>query len=115
MFETRISSLLGKITVLFVICCFSLPAHAKYGGGTGTPGDPYQIRDANDMQSIGADSNDWDKHFILMADIDLGQFDGKDGRDEFNVVGEYYYDGGWVEHPFTGVFAGNGHTISNFV
>jgi hypothetical protein len=46
-----------------------------------------------------------------MADIDLGQFTGT----EYNIIGERYYDEGWVEHPFTGVFDGNGHTISNFI
>ncbi len=59
------------------------------------------------MQAIGADANDWDKHFMLMADIDLSQFDGRDGREKFNVIGEY-------ANPFTGVFDGNDHTISNF-
>ena len=54
----RISSPLGEITVFVVICCCCLPAQGKYGGGTGEPTDPYQIRDANHMQAIGADSND---------------------------------------------------------
>jgi hypothetical protein len=55
------------------------------------------------MQAIGADANNWDKCFKLMADIDLGQFTG----DEFNIIGN-------GDNPFTGVFDGNGHTISNF-
>jgi hypothetical protein len=104
---TRKSNLLGKITVLFVICCCCLPAQGKYGGGTGGPNDPYLIYDANQMNAIGADSNDWDKHFKLMADIDLGQFDGKEGREKFNVIGDSI-------KAFTGVFDGNDHTISNF-
>ena len=113
MSETRNSSLLGKITVLVVICCCCLSVQAKYGGGTGEPNDPYQIRDANHMQAIGADANDWDKHFKLMADIDLGQFDGKEGREEFNVIGYYIYNPHDL-NPFVGVFDGNGHTILNF-
>ena len=79
-------------------------ALAKYGGGSGTFEDPYLIRDANHMQAIGADANDWDKHFKLMADIDLSGFTGT----EFNIIGIYYFD------PFSGVFEGNGHTVSNF-
>ena len=78
-----------------------------YSGGTGTAEDPYQIGTAEDMQAIGTDPNNWDKHFVLIADIDLGQFDGKDGREKFNVIGTDY------DHPFTGVFDGNGHMISN--
>ena len=105
MCETRNSRLWGKITVLLIICC-CLPAQAKYGGGSGTPADPYLIYDANHMQAIGADAHDWDKHFKLKADIDLGQFDGKEGRERFNIIG--------TGDPFWGVFDGNDHTISNF-
>ena len=106
MIGTRNSSLFGKITVLFVICCCSLSAHAKYGGGSGRSNNPYLIFDANQMNAIGADSNDWNKykHFKLMADIDLSSITGT-----FNIIGKYY-----TEKPFKGVFDGNGHTISNF-
>jgi hypothetical protein len=38
-----------------------------------------------------------------MADIDLRQFDGREGREKFNIIAS-----------FSGVFDGNGHTISNF-
>ena len=94
MCEMRNSCLLGKITVLVVICCFCLPAQAKYGGGTGEPDDPYLIYDANQMNAIGVDSNDWDKNFVLIADINLSGFTGT----RFNII--------W---NFTGVFDGNGH------
>ncbi|MHC4546356.1 MAG: GLUG motif-containing protein [Planctomycetota bacterium] len=80
-----------------------IPEPPKYGGGSGTPEDPYQIRDANHMQAIGTDANDWDKHFKLMADIDLSGYTGT----EFNIIGNN-------SNPFTGVFDGNDHTISNF-
>lgn len=101
---TGISNLLGKITVLLIICCCGLPAQAKYGGGTGEPNDPYQIRDANHMQAIGVNANDWAKSFKLMADVDLGQFTGM----EFNIIGPDF------KNPFEGIFDGNGHTIANF-
>ncbi|MHC4545655.1 MAG: GLUG motif-containing protein [Planctomycetota bacterium] len=103
MCETRISSLLGKITILFVICGFCLPAQAKYGGGSGTADDPYLILMAEHMNAIGADSNDWDRHFKLMDDIDLSTFAGT----SFNIIGT-------TDNPFAGTFDGNGHTISNF-
>jgi hypothetical protein len=106
---TRISKLLIQFTILFICSC-SLSAQAKYGGGSGTPEDPYQIRDANHMQAIGTDSNDWDKHFKLMADIDLGEYMG----DEFNIIGKYVDVFSPDNKPFTGVFDGNGHTLSNF-
>jgi hypothetical protein len=106
----RISSLLGKIAVLFVIYCSCLPVQAKYGGGSGTSDYPYLIYDANQMNAIGADQSDWDKNFKLMADINLIAFTGN----SFNIIGERYYDSRWIRHPFTGVFDGNGHMISNF-
>jgi hypothetical protein len=45
--------------------------HAKYGGGTGEPNDPYLIYTTEQMNTISIDPNDWDKHLRLMADIDL--------------------------------------------
>ncbi len=83
-------------------------ANKKYGGGSGEPNYPYLIYTAEQMNAIGAEPNDWDKHFKLMADIDLSGFMGTD----FNIIGD------WVDprdnKPFTGVFDGNVHTISNF-
>jgi hypothetical protein len=99
---TRISSLWGRIILIVIVGC-SLSAQAKYGGGSGTPENPYQIWDANHMQAIGVDANDWDNQFKLMADIDLSVFTGT----EFNIIGS-------SSKPFTGVFDGAGHTISNF-
>ncbi|MHC4656403.1 MAG: hypothetical protein ACYS91_15520, partial [Planctomycetota bacterium] len=49
------------ISALIVMCFFGLPTQAKYGGGSGTAGDPYRIYNAGQMNAIGADSNDWDK------------------------------------------------------
>ena len=43
---------MGSALIVIVGC--SLSAQGKYGGGSGTPEDPYQIRDANHMQAIGA-------------------------------------------------------------
>jgi hypothetical protein len=62
--------------VVWGLCFFALPAHAKYGGGTGEPNNPYLIYTAEQMNAIGADANDWDKHFKLMADIDLSSYTG---------------------------------------
>ena len=95
------------VSVLIVMCVFSLPAGAKYGGGSGTAEDPYLIYDANQMNDIGANSGDWDGHFKLMADIDLSDYNGT----KFNLIGEYIDQ---FRNPFEGVFDGNGHTISNF-
>ena len=89
--------------VVLGLCFFTLPAQAKYGGGTGEPNNPYLIYTAEQMNAIGADANDWDKHFKLMDDIDLASFTGT----AFNIIGDR-------DNPFTGVLDGNGHIISNF-
>ena len=98
----------GKLTmpllVFAFICIYSVQAQGQYGGGTGEPNNPYLISTPAQMNAIGADSNDWDKHFKLMADIDLSGYTGT----SFFIIGIYRYN------PFTGVFDGNGHTISNF-
>jgi hypothetical protein len=74
-----------------------------YSGGTGTEQDPYLISSATDMNEIGAEPNDWDKYFALTADIDLSSFMGT----QFNIIGN-------DSNAFTGVFDGNGWTVSNF-
>jgi hypothetical protein len=104
------SRILRTISLLITILSLSISAQAQYGGGTGEPNDPYLIYTAEQMNEIGTNVNDLDKHFILTADIDLSGYTGE----EFNIIGERYYESGWVERPFTGVFDGNGHTVSNF-
>jgi len=87
------------VSLFLVILYFSgLPAQAQYGGGTGEPNDPYLIYTAEQMNAIGAEPNDWDKHFKLMADINLSAYTGT----QFNTIGINYHFG------FTGVFDGNG-------
>lgn len=82
---------------------FAFPAAADYGGGDGTAQAPYRIVTAEQLNTIGTRPEDWDKHFALMADIDLSEH----GPTPFNVIGTP--DAG----PFTGVFDGNGKVISN--
>ena len=90
------------------VCLLAPPAQAKYGGGSGTADDPYLICTPDDMNAIGADPNDWGKCFKLTADINLAAYTGE----SFNMIG-YYVE--WDDRkPFTGVFDGNGHTISGF-
>ena len=105
MVAARRAQILWTIPVLMAVFLLSVPARAKYGGGTGEPNDPYLIATAEQMNAIGAEPNDWDKHFRLTADIDLGGYTGTD----FNIIAPY--DG---DTAFTGVFDGNAHTISNF-
>jgi hypothetical protein len=102
----------GKLTIplliLLAICFSALPAQAQYGGGSGTANDPYLIYTAEEMNAVGTNGSDWNKHFKLMGDIDLADYTGAD----INIIGQYTsYDN---NNPFTGVFDGNDCTISNF-
>ena len=91
--------------------------------GEGTQENPYLIFTPEDLNMLGLAMCDLNKHFRLMADIDLSGFDGREGRPAFNIIApgkEVVYDDGYCwgsycqGHPFTGVFDGNGHTIWNF-
>jgi hypothetical protein len=103
------------IPLLIAVCLVSIRAYAKYDGGSGTADDPYQIATAADLIALGEDPNDYDKHFILTADIDLDP--NLPGRKVFDKAviapdtdaGEDYFQG----TGFTGVFDGNDHTISH--
>lgn len=77
---------------------------AKYSGGSGTEADPYQISTVADWQELMNTSTDWDKSFIMTADIDLAGL----SETQYNPIGDYY------DTPFTGNFCGNNHVIRNF-
>jgi hypothetical protein len=107
MADVRRSPILRTIPFLIAVCFVALPAQAKYSGGTGEPNDPYQIATAADLIALGETPEDYDKHFILTADIDLDP----------NLPGGKVFDKaviapGW-EAPFAGVFDGQRHTISH--
>ena len=93
-----------KITLIAIICLTVNLYAGTYSGGTGEVDDPYLIETAEDMQEIGANSDDWSSHFEMVNDINLAQYT----ETQFNVIGVPY-----TPH-FTGVFDGNNYTISNF-
>jgi len=81
-----------------------------YSGGSGTQAYPYRIATAPDWQTLMNTSGDWDKHFILVNDVNLAEYAWM----EFETIGKYY---GWNDsnnEPFTGVFDGNDNAIWNF-
>jgi hypothetical protein len=83
--------------------------HSKYGGGTGEPNTPYLIYTAQHLNAISAEPNDWNKHFKLITDIDLSSYSydcAPIAPDTNNT------EIGFQGISFTGVFDGNGHTIS---
>jgi len=81
-----------------------------YSGGAGTEQDPYQIANKSDLLYLGAHAGNYDKHFILVSDIDLaGELFNKAVIAPDLTGGDYVYQG----TRFTGYFNGNGHVINN--
>ena len=98
------------LIVILTISLFVSSAQAQYGGGTGEPNNPYLIYTSGQMNAIGTEPNDWDKQFKLMADIDLAGF----SYDRAVIAPDMDPDkSGFQEPSFTGVFDGNGYSISH--
>jgi hypothetical protein len=70
--------------------------------GQGTVAEPYRVDTADQLILLSRASELWDRHFVLGADIDLDP--NLPGRRVFSQA---------VIQVFSGVFDGNGHTISH--
>jgi len=95
---------------VFLLTLVAFPAYAKYGGGSGTAEDPYKIATAEHLILLGETREDYDKHFILTADIDLA---GHVFDKAVIAPAQLSNMGGPLGTAFTGVFDGNNHTISH--
>ncbi|HNS19594.1 MAG TPA: thioredoxin [Sedimentisphaerales bacterium] len=111
----KIVHTVAQMAAIGVFLVIVSTATAKYSGGTGEPNDPYQIATAADLIALGEMPDDYGKHFILTADIDLDP----------NLPGGKVFDkaviapcrgAGWgdfVGVPFAGILDGNGYSISH--
>ena len=102
----------------FFVFTLDAVAEREYGGGSGEPNDPYQIATAADLILLGESLEDYDKHFVLVADIDLDpNLPGSKVFDKAVVASGdlQWFDKlrGFQGTPFAGVFDGSGHTISH--
>ena len=86
--------------ILTAVLCISGNLLA-YSGGTGEPNNPYRIRTVADWQTLMGTSADWNKRFLLIADV--------------NLAGVILTPVGNSSKNFTGVFDGNDNIISNAV
>jgi len=111
-FQNDLVHLMGQTTppansADFFIFNLDATAQRKYNGGTGEPNDPYQIATAEDLILLGESTEDYDKHFILTADIDLDP----------NLPSRKVFDKAVIAREgsgsFTGVLDGNVHVISH--
>jgi hypothetical protein len=97
-------AIIAFLTLAAISPCLAI---AKYSGGTGEPNTPYQIANVADLLTLGADINDYNKCFIMTADLDLDPC--LPGGQVFTtaVIGRVR------EYGFIGVFDGAGHKITN--
>ncbi|MHC4154798.1 MAG: GLUG motif-containing protein [Planctomycetota bacterium] len=90
-----------------------LSSQDPYSGGDGSPENPFQMATAGDIEQLSATFMDWEENFILVDDINAAGYVYARAPIGFH----YYDDSGWgqilVEIPFSGVFDGNNHKISN--
>lgn len=94
----------------------SVPVWAACEGGTGTPDDPYQIATAAQLISIGGDLDALEKHFVLVADIDLDPaLPGGRTFDRAPLDWPMRMGASVTRLPFNGVFDGAGHVIRSMV
>ncbi len=86
--------------VIAVLMVWSSSACLGYTGGSGTPEDPYQIATKDDLLELAGAAGDYNKSFILTADIDMG--------------GQIFTEAIIGETGFAGTFDGNRHKITNY-
>ncbi|MGD0077294.1 MAG: GLUG motif-containing protein [Sedimentisphaerales bacterium] len=99
------------ISTILVILAVSTSAQAKYSGGSGDPNTPYQIANVADLMILAADINDYNKCFIMTADINMaGQTFGT-----AIIAQDTSISDGFQGTSFTGNFDGNSHKITNFI
>ena len=108
----------GTPVVLLVLMLCTGAAAVDFAGGTGEPNDPYQIATFEQLLAMDDDPNLYDRHFALVADINLDP----------DLPGGKIFSGpvlspwgistgrrGGRGAPFAGSLDGNGHAISNIV
>jgi hypothetical protein len=85
---------MGMLGLLLAGVLSGSDLYASYGGGAGTPGNPYIISMAGHLATLSTTPGDWGSCFRLTADVSAGSY--------VPVT------------VFTGVFDGNGYSISGF-
>jgi hypothetical protein len=109
----RISNLLGKITILFVICYLVMGSFvvntALALDGLGTHEDPWRIESLADFNEFAADDNYWDDYTRLETDVNLAgtTYSTAVIAPDTDNSNNLDFDG----TAFTGVFDGNDHKI----
>lgn len=99
------------------VSCWIHPAN--YSGGSGTSADPYIINGFEDLICLSQRGDDWrGNHFIQTADIDFGEDEttvdwNGNGIIDAGDAGGFLSIGRYPYPPFSGLYDGGNHTISN--
>ncbi|NLV44172.1 MAG: hypothetical protein GXY07_06705 [Candidatus Hydrogenedentes bacterium] len=86
-----------RVVAGILVLLGSCAGAAVYSGGAGTEPNPYRIGSVADWTTLAITTADWNKHFILVNNIDFASV-------EVTPVGTF-------DLPFKGVFDGNGHAL----
>lgn len=84
----------------------------NYAGGSGTTFAPYQIATLAQLKHLSETTSDWNKHFILISDIDASDTKNWNNAIGFMPIGDAW-SGERQQEAFTGTLNGNFHKISN--
>jgi hypothetical protein len=101
------------LLVLGVVVCLGMVVEAGiYSGGNGDPNTPYLIANADDIIEMSNTSSDWDKNFLMIADVNMVDYTFTTA-----VISPDVSDWSWDFDgtSFTGVFDGAGFRILNII
>ena len=93
----------------FLLAVQAGSAFGVYSGGTGEPGDPYQIATKADLLALAANTADYGKCFILTANVNM------QGQVFTKAIIAPSSSNPFQGTAFTGTFDGNGHKITGFI
>ena len=102
---------MGKWVVIITIVIIGLVGSGTVLAldGAGTEGDPWLIQSLEDFNDFAADANYWDDYTRLETDVNLAGM-----VYERAIIAPDVNDASWFQGtPFTGVFDGNNHKITN--
>ncbi|MFA9423172.1 MAG: GLUG motif-containing protein [Sedimentibacter sp.] len=97
-----VKSGMNNSSVLSATYTILITIPSDFAGGSGTEQDPYKVATATQLSNV---RNYLDKHFIQIADIDLGTSTWSDGEG-WEPLGDF-------TNKFTGSYDGDGYTIDN--
>jgi len=107
-FGARVSTTMTATAGIVII---NLPPGSYYSGGFGTVEAPFKIADKEDLLNFSANPDHYDRHLILIGNIDLaGEL-----FDQAIIAPDTSSESGFQGVIFSGVFNGNGFSIGNLV